>query len=164
MSAFTFKSTIGPVHIAPVVANHPTLAALVKELDEYQVALYGAENCVVDGPLKMAAKGAIFQGAFLPASDLLIATGALLPYPDYAEIKRLIVHEPYRGFGIGGQLLIALEALAQNLGYSTVFLESGSLQPAAQRLYHKSGYSTIDKFGNYEVNPLSVFFQKQLSK
>jgi GNAT superfamily N-acetyltransferase len=71
------------------------------------------------------------------------------------EIKRMYVRPRWRGLGIAGGLLIALESAARGLGYATVRLDTGPLQPHAQRLYERAGYRQIPA---YNDNPFASFW------
>ena len=152
----------GLILIEPVDAAHADLNRLIAALDDFQIGLYGAENCVVEDGLALAKRGAVFYAGTNDAGEM-VGIGALIPFDRYAEIKRVFVAEQYRGIGIGGQILTSLEEYAQSLNIGTICLESGVLQPSAQRLYEKSGYKVIDSFGKYKANPLSVFFRKQIN-
>ena len=47
-------------------------------------------------------------------------------------------------------------------GYRAIRLETGVLQPEAQRLYESCGYKRIAAFGQYIGNPISVCYEKVL--
>jgi putative acetyltransferase len=63
----------------------------------------------------------------------------------------------------GRRILDDLEARAHRNGYSTVRLETGSLQPGAIRLYESAGYHRIENYGVYQGNPQSICFEKTLT-
>lgn len=62
-----------------------------------------------------------------------------------AEIKRMRVHPAYQGRGLGQRLLNELEARARTLGYTTLHLDTSTLQIAAQKLYEKSGFRAVGR-------------------
>ena len=76
------------------------------------------------------------------------------------EVKRMFVVPAHRGRGIAAALLVALEAAAAGLGYSSVRLDTGPLQQGAQRLYERAGYRRVPP---YNDNPYASFWgEKQL--
>jgi len=80
--------------------------------------------------------------------------------PGLGEIKRMYVRPEIRGRGVAALLLGALEEWAGRLGYSTVRLDTGPLQPHALALYEQAGYRRI---GAYNDNPYAAFWgEKQL--
>jgi putative acetyltransferase len=80
------------------------------------------------------------------------------------ELKRMFVMEGYRGKGIGAAILKELEIWAGDLGYSTIVLETGTLQPEAIQLYHKKGFQNIPNYGPFTGNELSICMKKVISK
>lgn len=72
-----------------------------------------------------------------------------------AEIKRMFVRPAYRGRGVAGALLAALEDAARRLGYQAVRLDTGPRQPHAERLYRRAGYVEVPA---YNDNPYAVFW------
>ena len=80
----------------------------------------------------------------------------------YAEIKRMYVHEEYRGAGVGGKILKFLHLKIVSQGIYIARLETGFSQFEAIKLYENLGYYRISPFGEYEPDPLSLFFEKQI--
>ena len=78
----------------------------------------------------------------------------------YAEIKRLYVQEIYRGRGLSRTLMSAIEAEILAEGIDCARLEMGIHQLEADALYRSLGYSDIQPFGDYLVDPLSQFLEK----
>ncbi|MEO6200850.1 MAG: GNAT family N-acetyltransferase [Cryobacterium sp.] len=66
------------------------------------------------------------------------------------EVKRMWTSPDYRRQGHASTVLAALEALARELGYSRVRLETGHAQPEALALYRRLGYREIGNYGLYE--------------
>jgi putative acetyltransferase len=67
-----------------------------------------------------------------------------------------------RGTKAGEALLAALEAAARAKGIRVLRLETGIWQPEAIGLYHKFGFIAIPPFGDYKLDPLSLFMEKHL--
>lgn len=79
-----------------------------------------------------------------------------------AEVKRVFIHDEYRGKGISKMLMGMLEDLARKKGYSYFVLESGEPLATAMELYHKIGYKVIPNYGQYVDMPSSVCMKKTL--
>ncbi len=75
--------------------------------------------------------------AFDPISD---------PDLHFAEVKRLWVRPDLRREGIGLALMHEIEIHAKELGYVTLFLETGPAQPEALALYRSHGWTEIEKY------------------
>lgn len=104
------------------------------------------------------------------SSGIPIACGALRALsqedqvPGDVEIKRMYVHQNYRGgrWSAAKAVLVALEERAKGRGWTKVVLETGSLQTAAIKFYQREGYKEIPKFGAYAESALSLCFGKVL--
>jgi len=81
---------------------------------------------------------------------------------DTAEIKRMYVAPAARRRSVARRILAELERSAIDFGYRAIRLETGILQPEAQRLYESCGYKRIAAFGHYAGNPTSVCYEKVL--
>ncbi len=71
------------------------------------------------------------------------------------EIKRMYVAPEARSRGHARRLLGELEALARDLGYERVRLDTGAEQPHARALYASAGYLEID---DYNRNPYATYW------
>jgi putative acetyltransferase len=92
-----------------------------------------------------------------------VGCGAFKNYTaETVEIKRMFVKLENRGQRIAKQVLDELEIWANELGYSTFILETGTKQPEAIRLYQREGYEVIPNYGQYEGVENSVCMQKVL--
>lgn len=80
------------------------------------------------------------------------------------ELKRMFVDHQFRGKGIGAKILLELENWARELDYSSIILETGTVQIDAVTLYKKSGYTVIPNFDPYIGNELSICLQKNLKQ
>ena len=89
--------------------------------------------------------------------------GALvLDDPGYAEVKRMFVRPEARRLGVGAAILRELEGLARQEKRTYIRLETGVYQPEALALYRMAGYVERGPFGDYPLDPLSVFMEKEL--
>jgi DNA-binding MarR family transcriptional regulator/predicted N-acetyltransferase YhbS len=76
------------------------------------------------------------------------------------ELKRMWVHDDWRGAGLGSRLLRHLEDQARALGYGTVRLDTNAALTEAIGMYQRAGYRAIDR---YNDNPWAThFFEKSL--
>ena len=83
------------------------------------------------------------RGEFLIGTidERMMAMGAFRSRSDErAEIKRMRVHPDFQGRGYGQVILEELEKRAAALGYTTLYLDTSTVQVAAQKLYRKNGY------------------------
>jgi len=83
--------------------------------------------------------------------------------PGVGEVKRMFVLPEFRGRGIARQILMALESVAREQGYSARRLETGTRQPEAIGLYRSAGYGEIPCFGEYADDQFSVCFERRLT-
>jgi len=77
-----------------------------------------------------------------------------------AEIKRLWVSPAARGLHLATRLMTRAEEAARGLGIETLRLDTNSALPEAAALYHKTGWTEIDRF-NDDPYP-DMFFEKRL--
>lgn len=97
------------------------------------------------------------------SDDTVVGSGAYKVYDEETvEIKRVYIDKPYRGQGLGTDLLLHLEADAKKAGYRYSILETGFLLQEAYHLYLKSGYQIIPNYGQYKDIPESVCMKKML--
>lgn len=76
------------------------------------------------------------------------------------ELKRMWVHDDWRGAGLGARLLRHLEAQARALGHAVVRLDTNRALTEAIAMYHRAGYRPIER---YNDNPWAThFFEKSL--
>jgi GNAT superfamily N-acetyltransferase len=148
----------------PLPADQPPAADLIAAMVAEMAILYGP----IDVPSMPSATPADFappHGTFLVGFDddgaPVCAGGVKRLDDDAAEIKRMYVVPAARGRGLARVLLGALEDAASRLGYGTVRLDTGPLQPNAQRLYESAGYRAI---GNFNANPVAAYWgEKRLA-
>lgn len=89
--------------------------------------------------------------------------GALKRYDDATiEVKRMFVSREHRGKGISRAVLSELERWAQDLGYTSLLLETGKTQTAAIGLYLGSGFQIISNYDQYIGVVNSVCMKKDI--
>jgi DNA-binding MarR family transcriptional regulator/N-acetylglutamate synthase-like GNAT family acetyltransferase len=105
-----------------------------------------------------------------PAGDFLVmrtegdvvACGGLQRHtPTIGEVKRMWVDPEWRGCGLAGRLMSALEDRAAELGYREVYLDTNATLVEAIAMYERAGYRRIER---YNDNPYAqAWFAKRLS-
>lgn len=82
--------------------------------------------------------------------------------PGIAEVKRVFVHDTYRGLGLSKILMQVVEQKAIQFGYKELILETGDALVAAHGLYRSLGFDVIPNYGQYEDMKESVCMRKIL--
>jgi GNAT superfamily N-acetyltransferase len=94
----------------------------------------------------------------------LAGCGGLKIYPgEYGEVKRMYVRPAYRGLGLGKAMLDRLGQYAREHEIGRLRLETGIYQVEAIGLYERYGFQRRPPFGEYKTDPLSVYYEKDLS-
>ena len=76
------------------------------------------------------------------------------------EIKRMWVHEDWRGAGLGTRILRRLESEAAALGYEVVRLDTNRTLTEALAMYSRAGYREIERYNDNRY--AQAFFEKVL--
>lgn len=83
------------------------------------------------------------------------------PAAGAGEIKRMWVHEEWRGAGLGSRMLRELEALAARLGHARIVLDTHLALGEAVAMYERAGYLSTER---YNDNPYAqAWFAKRLA-
>ena len=81
--------------------------------------------------------------------------------PGVGELKRMWVHDEWRGAGLGSRLLRHLEEQAHEMGHGTLRLDTNRALGEAIGMYLSAGYVAIER---YNDNPWATdFFEKSLA-
>lgn len=73
-----------------------------------------------------------------------VAGGAFRRYDqETAEFKRIWTHSAHRRKGLARRVLVELEHVARDRGYTRVYLTTGPRQPEAKALYLATGYTPL---------------------
>jgi DNA-binding MarR family transcriptional regulator len=91
-----------------------------------------------------------------------VACGGLQTIGDgVGELKRMWVHDDWRGAGLGSRLLRHLEDHARALGHTVVRLDTNGALTEAISMYERACYQPVDR---YNDNPWAThYFEKTLS-
>ncbi|MDA3791183.1 MAG: GNAT family N-acetyltransferase [Desulfobacula sp.] len=150
------------MRIQQISVNTPGVKLFIQKLDAYQESLYPSESNHLDSIETLKQSNVFFVGAM--EKDELTGIGAVKIFTGYGEIKRMFIPEKHRGKGIGKLILKALEIHLIQQKIFMAQLETGIHQAAAIHLYETMGFKKIKSFGDYTVDPLSIFMEKNLTK
>jgi GNAT superfamily N-acetyltransferase len=81
---------------------------------------------------------------------------------EYGEVKRMYVRPEFRRLGLGKLMLDHLEGYARAQQVRVLRLETGIYQSDAITLYERYGFQRRPPFGEYRVDPLSLYFEKPI--
>ena len=135
---------------------------LITELEAHLDPLYPRQSRHGLSVDRLLAESVVF---FLLRSDGTPAAcgGVKLVGAEYGEIKRMYVRPQFRGAGFGALMLNHLAEYTRAQGVGLLRLETGIHQHAAIRLYERMGFQRIPPFGSYTDDPLSLYYEKQLT-
>ena len=150
------------ITLRQVVPTDDDVVQLIYALNDYQINLYGVENCNLESPAQLVKHNAYMIGAF--SEKELVGIGAVKIIDTYAEVKRMFVKETFRGRAIANRILIELEMHVQRNGIFSVCLETGNLHHEAIAFYTRNGYQPVEFFGIYKPNAVSIYFSKQFPR
>ncbi|HIZ34747.1 MAG TPA: GNAT family N-acetyltransferase [Candidatus Ruania gallistercoris] len=139
----------------------PDLQRLVAEHKADVDARYGTDEVPAVEPETV--RGAVL----VRVEEEAVACGILIhPVPSFedttGELGRMFVASAHRRKGIAKEVLRELEAIAVELKFEQLVLETGIKQPEAIGLYSSEGYRIIDNYPPYEDSPDSRCFAKAL--
>jgi len=148
--------------IRPEPPGQPEVLRLIEALDAQMTALYPPEsNHLLD---IAALSDAAVTFLVVRERTEAIGCGALMrDARGWGEVKRMYLRPDCRGRGIGWRVLAELEAVARNAGVPLLRLETGIHNAEALALYRRAGFVECAPFGDYKVDPLSVFMEKRVS-
>ncbi len=109
----------------------------------------------------LEAAGAMFFAAI--EGGEAVAMGALkVIAPGHGELKSMHVRAERRGQGLAQAMLAHLLEVARGSGLARVSLETGSQEAfaAARAFYGRAGFDTCGPFGDYILDPNSVFMTR----
>lgn len=95
----------------------------------------------------------------------LLGCGAIKELdPEHAELKSMKTDSRHLRKGVAEKLLIHALEEARVRGYKQISLETGSMEAfvPARKLYEKHGFTECGPFGDYELDPYSLFMTKLL--
>lgn len=82
--------------------------------------------------------------------------------PGGCELQKLYLAPPYRGRGLGSQMIRFIEDRARALGYGQIYLETHTALGAALRAYERCGYRSIPRPASVIHTTMDRFYLKDL--
>ncbi len=141
-------------------------ATLIRALADEEAVRYsdlGPDTFDSFGPSDVLTSRSAFVIAHLEGEP--VGCGALRQMcPDSAEVNRMYVLPTARRRGVARAILGELERRAAEFGYRTIRAETGDRQPEAIALYESFGFLRTSPFGSHAEDPVSIFFEKLLSR
>ena len=148
--------------IAETRPDHPQAFALLRELDDFLLALpYPPESRHAFTVDKLIEQKVAFFVATVDGRPA--GCGGVKVYgTEFGEVKRMYVRPEFRGMGIAKAVLDHLESYGRDRGVSALRLETGIYQTDAIALYERYGFTRRGPFEGYREDPMSVYFEKQV--
>ena len=140
--------------------DSPESIELLAELDEHlQAHPYTPESRHAFSIEKLLREGVAFF--VLHYQGQPVGCGGIKLFgAEYGEVKRMYVRPTHRGLGLGKAILNHLADYARARQVGVMRLETGIYETEAIRLYERWGFQRRPPFGEYKVDPLSVYFEK----
>ena len=150
-----------------ITIDDPTAPDVLALLGEHLADMYAtspAESVHALDPTALAAPGITFWSARDDAGVLLGCVALKELGPADGELKSMRTTSAARGHGVGTALLAHVLAAAADRGLRTVHLETGTQDyfAPARRLYERAGFVAGPPFGDYVLDPHSVFYRLSL--
>lgn len=135
--------------------------ALIAELEAHLDPLYPRESRHGYSVEKLLRQGVLFF--VIRDNETPIGCGGVQFFgTEYGEIKRMYIRPQFRGLGFARLMLDHLEKYSSSNGINLLRLETGIHQHEAIGLYERAGFQLIPPFGEYQPDPLSRFYEKQI--
>lgn len=152
-----------PLEIAQARIDDPGVADVIARHFALMRAQSPEESCHVMPADALAREGATLIAA--RSQGKVLGIGALKKLETgHGEIKSMHTLAEARGKGVARAILRGLLEIARDSGMTRVSLETGSMAEfsAARALYATEGFTDCAPFGDYVLDPLSVFMTRTL--
>jgi putative acetyltransferase len=149
------------ITVAPERPDTLEVLAILTASDTFAASIYPAESNHMMDPTALLEPDVFFLVARV--DGVAAATGAVVCYAGYGEIKRMFVLPHYRGLGLGRRVLQALLDHLRRQGVSLARLETGIYNVEALGLYERAGFQKVGPFGDYAEDSFSVFYELRLT-
>lgn len=160
---------LDPLELRVVGYDHPDSVDLIDAVQRVYLERYGGVDATPVEPCEFAPPLGLFVVGYADGHPVVCGGWRLrsavadprLRDGD-VELKRMFVHDGYRGRGYARLLLAGLERTARESGGLRIVLETGTRQPEAIALYLSSGYRAMPRFGVHRDSEDSLCFTKAL--
>jgi putative acetyltransferase len=151
------------MHIRVDDLRGPEIAALLATHVAFCRASSPPESTHVLDLDALRAPGITFWSAW-DGAELLGCAAVKELDPAHGEVKSMHTAARQRGRGVGLALLRQIVAEARSRGYRRLSLETGSMEAfaPARSLYARFGFAECPPFGDYRLDPNSVFMTIEL--
>ncbi|MBC9731676.1 GNAT family N-acetyltransferase [Nocardioides marmotae] len=150
--------------VAPDSPLRDDVVALLEEHLRDMHATSPAESVHALDPTALVRPGTSFWTARTAEGELLGCVALQELEPGHVELKSMRTATAARRRGVGAGLLDHVLAAAAAAGHRRVSLETGT-EPyflPARTLYRSRGFTECPPFGDYVLDPHSVFFTREL--
>jgi putative acetyltransferase len=157
------NSAVPPMKIEIDNLSRPAIQALLNEHLQNMYELSPPESVHALDIEKLRAPEITFWSAW--EGPLLLGCGALKELNrKHGEVKSMRTHNAHRRQGAGRAILTHIIEVAKSRSYERLSLETGSMEAfkPAQRLYESFGFIYCGPFGQYILDPNSVFMTMRL--
>jgi GNAT superfamily N-acetyltransferase len=149
------------LHIAAERPDTTDAQTLIAELDAHLGPLYPSESRHGFSVDKLIREEVAFF--VMRYNDELAGCGGVKIFPaDYGEVKRMYVRPHLRGNGLAKRMLEHLVDHARQERIDVLRLETGIYQLEAIGLYERMGFQRTGPFGEYRLDPLSLYYEKRI--
>jgi putative acetyltransferase len=151
------------MHIDEDDLTGPEITALLKRHFDSMFEHSPPESCHVLPIDKLRAPDITFWSAW--EGDELLGCGALKEIDrEHGEVKSMRTVDARLKRGVGAAILRHIIAEARARGYRRLSLETGTADAfaPARRLYARHGFAECPPFGDYRLDPWSVFMTLEL--
>ena len=156
-----------------IVAERPDTAdaqTLIAELEAYLTPMYPRESRHGFSVDKLVREGVAFfvmryneELAGCGGVKLFVDDAVDDPVERFAEVKRMYVRPHFRGKGLAKRMVEHLADHARHHRIDILRLETGIYQTEAVGLYERMGFRRVGPFGDYRLDPLSLYFEKRIA-
>ena len=151
------------MHIQPDDPARPDVLALLEEHLRHMRELSPPESVHALDVAQLKVPEITFWT--VRSGEQLLGCGALKELtPDHGEVKSMRTPAALRGKGAGRAVLNHMIGEAKKRGYKRLSLETGPAETfaAAHQLYKAVGFTECGPFGDYTLDPHSVFLTLDL--
>jgi putative acetyltransferase len=142
-------------------STNPDFVLLVRQLDAELRDRFGEAQTFFDQFNKL---DSIRHVVVAYHNDVPVGCGAIKKFDESTmEVKRMFVHPAHRGKGYAAEVLSELEKWTAEMEFSYCILETGDKLPEAVNLYKKSGYTLIQRYGQYANSESSICMKKKVA-
>jgi putative acetyltransferase len=157
------RAVVQPMNIEIDDLTRPAIHALLNEHLQHMYELSPPESVHALDLEKLRQPTITFWTAW--DGTVLLGCGALKQLDaKSAEVKSMRTPNALRRRGAGRAILAHLINVAKARGYTSLWLETGEVDAfkPAQKLYESFGFEYCGPFGDYALDPYSVFMTLQI--